>query len=38
MLDREIEPALAAVLQKEAGDAWDLRIQFQVVVDLFREE
>ena len=38
MLDREIEPALAAVLQKEAGDASDLRIQFQFVVDLLREE
>ncbi|MEW9615046.1 PAS domain-containing protein [Shinella sp. S4-D37] len=38
MLDREIEPALAAVLQKEAGDASELRAQFQCVVDLLREE
>ena len=38
MLDREIEPALAAVLQKEAGDACELRTQFQFVVDLLREE
>lgn len=38
MLDREIEPALAAVLQKEAKDASELRSQFQFVVDLLREE
>lgn len=38
MLDKEIEPALAAVLQKEASDASELRSQFQFVVDLLREE
>ncbi|WP_313531887.1 PAS domain-containing protein [Shinella sp.] len=38
MLDREIEPALAAVLHKEAADASELKIQFQFVVDLLREE
>lgn len=38
MLDREIEPALAAVLNKEANDASKLRSQFQFVVDLLREE
>jgi PAS domain-containing protein len=38
MLDREIEPALMAVLQREAGDASELRSQFQFVVDLLREE
>lgn len=38
MLDREIEPALMAVLQKEASDASELRSQFQFVVDLLREE
>lgn len=38
MLDREIEPALVAVLQKEAGDASELRSQFLFVVDLLREE
>lgn len=38
MLDREIEPALEAVLQKEASDASELRSQFQFVVDLLREE
>lgn len=38
MLDREIEPALAAVLEKEASDASELRSQFQFVVDLLREE
>jgi PAS domain-containing protein len=38
MLDREIEPALAAVLHKEALDVSDLKIQFQFVVDLLREE
>ncbi|MBN9056920.1 MAG: PAS domain-containing protein [Rhizobiales bacterium] len=38
MLDKEIEPALMAVLQKEAGDAPELRSQFQFVVDLLREE
>lgn len=38
MLDREIEPALTAVLQKEARDASELRSQFQFVVDLLREE
>lgn len=38
MLDREIEPALTAVLQKEAGDVSELRTQFQFVVDLLREE
>ncbi|WP_337183164.1 PAS domain-containing protein [Shinella sp.] len=38
MLDREIEPALTAVLQREAVDASELRSQFQFVVDLLREE
>jgi PAS domain-containing protein len=38
MLDREIEPALAVVLDREAGDASELRSQFQFVVDLLREE
>ena len=38
MLDREIEPALMAVLHREAGDASELRSQFQLVVDLLREE
>lgn len=38
MLDKEIEPALAAVLQKEAIDVSELRSQFQFVVDLLREE
>jgi PAS domain-containing protein len=38
MLDREIEPALVAVLQKEASDASELRSQFLFVVDLLREE
>ena len=38
MLDREIEPALAAVLQREAKDVSELRTQFQLVVDLLREE
>ncbi|WP_411036676.1 PAS domain-containing protein [Shinella sp. BYT-45] len=38
MLDREIEPALTAVLQKEASDVSELRSQFQFVVDLLREE
>ncbi len=38
MLDKEIEPALAAVLQREAQDASELRSQFQFVVDLLREE
>ena len=38
MLDREIEPALVAVLHREAGDASELRSQFQLVVDLLREE
>jgi len=38
MLDREIEPALAAVLHREAQDASELRSQFQFVVDLLREE
>lgn len=38
MLDREIEPALAAALQKEAKDVSELRTQFQLVVDLLREE
>lgn len=38
MLDREIEPALAAVLHKEAIDVSELRSQFQFVVDLLREE
>ena len=38
MLDREIEPALLAVLQKEATDASEIRSQFQLVVDLLREE
>lgn len=38
MLDREIEPALAAVLHKEAADVSDLKIQFQFVVELLREE
>lgn len=38
MLDKEIEPALMAVLQKEAKDASELRSQFQFVVDLLREE
>ncbi|MCJ8052198.1 PAS domain-containing protein [Shinella curvata] len=38
MLDREIEPALAAVLHKEASDVSDLKLQFQFVVDLLREE
>ena len=38
MLDREIEPALAAVLHKEAADVSDLKTQLQFVVDLLREE
>ena len=38
MLDKEIEPALAAVLHKEATDVSDLKTQFQFVVDLLREE
>ncbi|WP_242223470.1 PAS domain-containing protein [Shinella zoogloeoides] len=38
MLDREIEPALMAVLQREARDASEIRSQFQLVVDLLREE
>lgn len=38
MLDREIEPALMAVLQREAADASELRYQFQLVVDLLRED
>lgn len=38
MLDKEIEPALVAVLQKEANDVSELRSQFQFVVDLLREE
>ena len=38
MLDREIEPALMVVLQREAKDASELRSQFQFVVDLLREE
>lgn len=38
MLDREIEPALAAVLHKEATDASELKTQLQFVVDLLREE
>ncbi|WLR94596.1 PAS domain-containing protein [Shinella zoogloeoides] len=38
MLDREIEPALTAVLHKEASDVSELRAQFQFVVDLLREE
>lgn len=38
MLDREIEPALAAVLHKEATDASEFKTQFQFVVDLLREE
>lgn len=38
MLDREIEPALTAVLQREAKDSAELRIQLQFVVDLLREE
>ncbi len=38
MLDREIEPALVAVMQKEACDASELRSQFRFVVDLLREE
>ncbi|MGQ3209609.1 PAS domain-containing protein [Shinella sp.] len=38
MLDKEIEPALAAVLNREANDAFELRSQFQFVVDLLREE
>ena len=38
MLDREIEPALTAVLHKEASDVSELRSQFQFVVDLLREE
>jgi PAS domain-containing protein len=38
MLDREIEPALAAVLQKEAQNVGDLRCQFQFVLDLLRED
>lgn len=38
VLDREIEPALMAVLQKEASNASELRSQFQFMVDLLREE
>src|SRR5690606_38687484 len=38
MLDREIETALLAVLQKEASDASEFRSQFQFFVDLLREE
>lgn len=38
MLDREIEPALTAVLHREASDVSELRSQFQFVVDLLREE
>lgn len=38
MLDKEIEPALTAVLQTEAKDTSELRSQFQFVVDLLREE
>lgn len=38
MLDREIEPALAAVLQQEAQNVGDLRFQFQFVLDLLRED
>lgn len=38
MLDREIEPALVAVIQKEAADVSELRLQFRFVVDLLREE
>ncbi|MGJ7040128.1 MULTISPECIES: PAS domain-containing protein [Shinella] len=38
MLDKEIEPALVAVLQREASDVSELRSQFQFVVDLLREE
>lgn len=38
MLDREVEPALAAVLNREASDASELRSQLQFVVDLLREE
>jgi PAS domain-containing protein len=38
MLDREIEPALATVLQQEAQNVGDLRCQFQFVLDLLREE
>jgi PAS domain-containing protein len=38
MLDREIEPALETVLQKEASNASELRSQFQLIVDLLRDE
>lgn len=38
ILDREIEPALAAVLRQEARDTSELRIQFQMMLDLLREE
>lgn len=38
MLDREIEPALAAVMHREANGVSELRSQFQLVVDLLREE
>ncbi|WP_440982580.1 PAS domain-containing protein [Shinella sumterensis] len=38
MLDREIEPALAAVLQQEAQNVGDLRCQFQFALDLLRED
>lgn len=38
MLDKEMEPALLAVLQKEAADVDELRIQFQLVLDLLRED
>lgn len=38
MLDREIEPALAAVMHREVSDVSELRSQFQLVVDLLREE
>lgn len=38
ILDREIEPALDAVFRREARNAGELREQFQLMVDLLREE
>jgi PAS domain-containing protein len=38
ILDREIEPTLTAVFHQEARDMAELRSQFQMMVDLLREE
>lgn len=38
ILDREIEPALTAIFRREARSAGEMRDQFQMMLDLLREE